>query len=86
MCDPILSRGDVIKNFLNMGQSQPHFCLFSSFSYFFFFFFFVGGAKKRCVYNSNQKSIEWCAWDSNPGRRIVSVDETVVDAHKQILT
>ena len=79
MCDPILSRGDVIKNFLNMGQSQPHFCLFSSFSYYNF----------NCSFNfnnTNQKSIEWCAWDSNPGRRIVSVDETVVDAHKQILT
>ena len=46
-----------------MGQSRPLFCLFSFFSSYNF-------------NNTNWKKHWWCAWDSNPGRRMVGADKT----------
>ena len=45
-----------------MGQSRPLFVLFLFFSHYNF--------------NTNWKKHRWCAWDLNPGRRMIGADET----------
>ena len=52
-----------------MGQSRPLLHLYLSFSHF-------NGNSSFNFNNINWEKCKWCAWDSNPGRRMVAADET----------
>ena len=53
---------ELLHFFKKSGPIPASFCLFSSFSCYNF--------------NTNWKKHRWCAWDLNPGRRMVGADET----------